>query len=57
MAFDPERSMPQGRSPAIDTIPPGSEWMKARTGHCTYTVQFVPDNRGVATSKCQWQKP
>lgn len=27
------------------------------TGHCTYTVQFVPDNRGVATSKCQWQKP
>lgn len=27
------------------------------TGSCPYTVAFLPNNRGVTTQKCKWQKP
>jgi hypothetical protein len=30
---------------------------KKKAGDCTYTVQFVRENRAVATTTSQWQRP
>ena len=47
----------QGSAGGTDQIIGGTGKYAGITGHCNYSVQFVPDNRGVSTSKCQWQKP
>ncbi|HTT36878.1 MAG TPA: hypothetical protein VMH32_04320 [Burkholderiales bacterium] len=47
----------QGSAPGTSEIVAGTGKYIGITGRCSYTVQFVPENRGVATLKCQWQKP
>jgi hypothetical protein len=47
----------QGNGVGTNEIVGGTGKYAGITGHCNYTVQFVPDNRGVSTLKCQWQKP
>jgi len=47
----------QGSAPGTDEILGGTGKYAGITGRCSYTVQFVPDNRGVSTVRCQWQRP
>ena len=35
----------------------GSGKFAGITGSCTYTVDYLADNRGVSIATCEWQKP
>jgi len=47
----------QGNAVGVNDIVGGTGKYEGIRGHCTYTVQLLPESRGVSTVTCDWQKP